>query len=620
MVSKKYTVILVACLASGWSCTAFPAEVAAVPVDAAAVPVDAAAEVAAVPTEITATPNDEQASLMRLAPVRFSVGGSVGYGMQRQNIGGSKSMSQSIYTTVNANADSFIWQPWLAKVNGGLGLNANRITNSTDNTGSKSSGAFVTGRGIMSLVPYSRFPFEARFNRSDSRQSSGLGTVSSDFKTTSFGLTQNYRNLIGDANYMVSYDHSLWEGANSSSDKQDAWRLETSHQFTDQKLAISGASNRNVRVPSNEKSLYNNLMATHNYRPNDSFVVDTLASLLSNSRQALDETSVKNKQLSSSAFWRANENKLAVNGGVRLFGYDTYSNTTTFAQSRTVNVNLGANYELSKHTRVNGSANVSQSSSSGIQSVTSSESVGASYTPDMIDLSIYSHTYSYTRSVAGSISNQNGSPIGSTQHFTLSPGHGVSRNTALGGGSLTMNLNQNLSLDKDSLYPSTSNLIHMGSLGWSLSEDQKTTLLHMSVSDSHSLGGKRDFYQLINLQASINKNLSRYDALTGNLTIQRARQGGATWSYIATSSSADLSYHHAQAFGVPRLGFASELQIVSNAIVPPQSKPVGVQVSNSWENRLEYSIGMLQSRLGLRMADVNNVRQSLLWFDLSRQF
>jgi hypothetical protein len=70
---------------------------------------------------------------------------------------------------VNATANTFIWQPWFARVSGGLGLGFNTSSTMTG----KSSGNIVTGNAIFSLLPSSRFPFEARFSRSDSRKRAG---------------------------------------------------------------------------------------------------------------------------------------------------------------------------------------------------------------------------------------------------------------------------------------------------------------------------------------------------------------------------------------------------------------------------------------------------------------
>jgi hypothetical protein len=107
----------------------------------------------------------------------------------------------------------------------------------------------------------------------------------------------------------------------------------------------------------------------------------------------------------------------------------------------------------------------------------------------------------------------------------------------------------------------------MGSLSWGLSEGQKTALLRLNASDSRAMGGTPYFFQLINLQASLNEGLGRNASWGGNLTMQAARQGTATTPVsTTTTSSADLSYRHQRALNVPRLSFTSELRIYGDAL------------------------------------------------------
>ncbi|MDH4234043.1 MAG: hypothetical protein OEV15_02755 [Gallionella sp.] len=647
-------------IASGWSCSAFSAEAAApaeaaTPIDAATAPAEAAvapaeaavapaevavapaevavapAEVAVAPVEATDTlatevaPVDEQASEVRFAPVNVQFGGNIGYVTQHQKIGSSKYTTQSLNTNVNINAESFIWEPWLVQVKGGLGLNANKGTSSAGSGlgTTKTSGNFVTGNAALLLVQSSRFPFEAHVTKSDSRQTSGLGVVSSDYQTTRYGLSQRYRTVAGDSNYMVSYDRNLWESVDTTNrDKQDEWHIETSHQFTSQTLTFSGASTSNVRKPTNESNRVNVLTANHNYRPDTSLSVDTIASIFRTNYQLTQgENGVNYAQLNSIAFWRSDEKPLRLNGGVRVDGLTNTANNfsvVSTTRTRSANANLGVIYDLSRHTHLNADANVNNFySNNGMQTLTTSESIGVNSVPDLIDFG----TFSYNRSVSGNISNQNGGKPGSTQLFTFSPGHGASRDMILNGGVLGMQLNQSLVLDMDNRSQSSLRRAHTGSLGWSLVENQKTTTMRMTVSDTHTMGGTQDYYQLINMQASISENWSRNTSWRGNLTAQKARNGSNTIaSSISNAVSADLGYSHMQVFGIPYLNFTSELRMNGSSLAPSTPGVTNPQESISWENRLEHSIGLLQTRLSLRVAEVNNTSQSMLWFSLNRQF
>lgn len=577
---------------------------------------------AAAPPEATSAPAGKPSLPLQLAPIEFALGGSIGYETQRQTVGASKSMTQSLLTNVNATARSFIWQPWFAQVSGGLGLNFNttsmtgsQISTTTDKTSSN----IVSGNAALSLLPTSRFPFEAHFERSDSRQNSGLGAASLAYQTTRYGLTQRYTPLSGRAQYMVGYDRNLWESASLDKSKQDTFRAETTQQFTNQTLRISGDSTRYAQSSTNQKTVVNNLVSQHSYRPDPALSVESLANLVKTHYNLTpNENRFDYMQLSSSAYWRSIEKPLNVNGGVRLFGMSNDSitaTTSTTSKMRGANANLGANYELSKHTRLNGSGNANVTDSNGTQTVTTNQTVGVTYQPDAVKLG----AFDYTRSVTSNVSNSTDS-LGSAQNLSLSPSHGLNRKIGLCGGTLGMNLDQAASFNVDTRNPSSSVLTHMGSLSWNLSEGQKTTLLRLNASDTRAMGGTPYSFQLINLQASLNESLSRNATWGGNLTIQATRQGTATAPTVTTTtSSADLSYRHQRAFDVSRLRFTSELRIYSDALIPVLATP-NQQETSSWENRFDYSIGRLQLRLSARVAEVNKIKQSLLWFSVNRQF
>lgn len=573
----------------------------------------AVATIAATPTEATATPVDKQTPKLQFAPVEFGVGGDIGYNTQRQTIGSEKTTAQFLSTNVRAVANSFIWQPWFAQVKGGLGLGFNKSSAASN----KSSSNSVTGDASLSLLPASRFPFSAKFSRNNNSQNVNLG-ASSSFQTTNFGLSQRYRPLTGDSQYAVSYDHDIWKSTNQYEDKQDQLKLDTTHQINNQTLKISGDSTRNVRSSTNDSTLTNMLTATHNYRPDPALSVETLANLIqTNYRLTGTGTNLSYTQLSSSAFWRPAEKPLTVNGSVRVFGLVSESTVNSAAASKsiTANANVGAYYELSKQIRLNGSANVNVTETGGSQLVSTNQAVGATYQPAAIALG----NYSYSRSLSGGLNNTT-SDSGSEQHLTLSPTHGLSRNLDFGGGKLGLNLNQSASADVGSNSMSTMSLTHSGSMGWSMSGDRKTKMLRLSASDSRAVVGTEYFFQLINLQATLDETFSRYSSWNGNLTVQAVRQATGTEPVTTTTTTgADLSYRHQRAFNVPRLRFTSDLRITGDAFIPVLATP-DQQDSLSWENRLDYSIGRTQIRFSARAAKINKVTQSLLWFSLTRQF
>lgn len=588
-------------------------------------------------------PADGNVSTLQLPPIRFW--GDFGYEMRRDTIDAKESMLQS-YTT-RLNASTFIWRPWFAQASGGLGFTTSTATGAADSRGASN---FVTGNAALNLLPYSRFPFEAHLDRSDSRLSSGLGAVTSVYRTTRFGLSQRYRPPAGGTQYMASYDRNLWESADFGQDRQDTAHFDMTRRFANQTFQISGDTRRNERPLTQESAVLNSAVARHSYAPSPSLSVESLASMTkTNYRLVQGESDFSNLQLSSFAFWRPTGKPLTVTAGARLFGFSSANSFNSGAAAPAsrqsgANVNLGGVYEFSRNIRLNASGNVNMTENNGVQTLASNQSAGVSYQADAIALG----AFRYTKYASGTLTNRN-DPRDSGQHFAVQAGHGLNRNLAFGGGSLGLNINQSVSTDFDThaaaaagmTAPAVVRLSHSGSLTWSLGEGMKTTFVRISASDSRALNGARDTFQLLNLQASRNESFSRNASLSGNMTIQMSRQKthfipfyftaatpatpyapADTSSTIATTtvtSSVDVSYRHQRAFGVRRLRYVSELRIYGDAPLPVLASPQE-QESRSWENRLDYSIGRLQLRLRARISEVNAKRNSLLMFTLNRQF
>jgi hypothetical protein len=142
-------------------------------------------------------------------------------------------------------------------------------------------------------------------------------------------------------------------------------------------------------------------------------------------------------------------------------------------------------------------------------------------------------------------------------------------------------------------------------------------MIRLSASDSRTVSGRRESFQLINLQASSNLPTGEYSSWTGNLTIQGVRQEFAIIGNTAalgipsdnaneehgwvTTSGGSLTYQHQRIFGIRRLRFVSDLRLNSQALLPLLGGPQD-QETAAWENRLDYSIGRTQLRLNVLIA------------------
>lgn len=557
-----------------------------------------------------------------LPPVRL--GGNLSYSLRRDSSDGQQTSQNGLTATLNASTNTYIWQPWFARVNGSLGFTAAMDSSGNGEAAQRNKSVAVTGGGQLSVLSQSRFPFEAHFQRSDNRAFSDL-SLDNGYASQRYGFTQRYFRPEGDVS--LGWERNTQTSADTGRDLQDSLQLRMAHRLEQHQLQLSGDRITNKHQKSGEQAAQGNLSLQHSYAPDSTISVESLANI-SRSDYRLQQGSSNTRllQLSSNAFWRPTDRPLTVNGGVRIFALETDragfggSDSASGARTLNTNANLGVNYEFNRFTRVNANANVNLVDSNGITSTSTSQSVGASYQPEAIELG----PFRYSWGTSANASNQSSGHT-SDRQLTLQLSHSLSRSIRLDSGStISMDASQGLSAAARSGATSgagpgseqgaTKQLTHSGSLSWDLAQQSGAALLRVSVSDSRALDGNQEFFQLVNFQASSNLPTSNYSSWNGNLTVQAVRQGknAPPASTVpsnsspgvepnkgfVTNSSGSISYQNQRVFGVRRLRFVSDLRLSSDAFLPLLGN-VRDQELVAWANSLDYSIGRTQLRLNL---------------------
>ena len=532
-------------------------------------------------------------------------------------------MQTGLTATLNARTNTFIWQPWFAQVNGSLGLSLSRDNSDGNEASSKSQSVFVTGGGQLSLVPLSKYPFEAHFQRNDSRVSSDLALANGN-ASQRYGFVQRYFRPEGEST--LSWDRDTQTSVDAGTDRQDSLQLRIAHRLEKHRLQLAGDRSTNTHELTDEHVVQNNLSLQHSYTPDPSVSVESLANASrSDYRLQQGDNDSRLLQLSSNAFWRPTDRAMTVNGGVRVFALDTnrtgllVNNNATGARVINTNANVGVNYEFNRFTRINAGANVNLADNNGVKSTNTNQTLGATYQPDAIELG----SFRYSWSTSGSASNQTGGEQDGGIQLTLQLSHGLSRSVRLSGGStVAVDGSQSLSVSSGSSSAgseaeSTKHLTHNGSISWDLSQQSGAALLRLNASDTRALDGNKEFFQLINFQASSNLPTSLYSSWSGNLTAQAVRQGKNTLSGNAnpfntqtntgtdggflTSSSGSISYQNQRLFGVRRLHFLSDLRLNGQSLLPIFSSAKERETA-AWENRFDYSIGRTVLRLNVMIS------------------
>jgi hypothetical protein len=612
--------LLMAALAMLFSGAAQPAEApAATPAEAqAATPAPASAEAA--PTATAAPPLRWPIPIVR-------IGGVLEYGVRRDDFGDKERVQNALSFTLKLSTNTYLWEPWFARVYANLGLTLSKEhSNAYQFDGKQSSGSRgvgATGDARVSVLAQSRYPFEAHIDRSDSRVAAEQ-TLPNGYASARYGFTQHYLRDEGDS--MLGWDRNTQSSAVNGRDRQDRAQLTLSHNAGPHRLQLLGDGARNTHEDSGDSTAQKNMSLQHSYAPAPSISVENMLNISRSGyhlQQGESQTGLV--QLSSLAFWRPKQHNLTVTGGVRLFalGIDTVgvaaNDNALGAKVRNGNANLGASYELSEAARLVASANLNVAENQGVRTRNASESVGASYQPAGIELGAL--RYNWSGAAAGS--NRSGGPEAG-QQLSLQLNHNLGRMLPLASGAtMQMEANQGLSaLSGTSRVAgggtSARQLTHGGSWSWNLAQDSGSAMVRLSASDARSLDGRREFFQMVNLQAFSNLASGAFSSWSGSLTIQAVRQGFVAPAgpaptvlpepgFVPASSGA-ISYQNQRLFGVRHLRFSSDLRLNGQALLPLLGSPRD-QETAAWDNRLDYLVGRTHLRLGAmvsRSSALNN--------------
>ena len=558
------------------------------------------------------------------------MGGTLQYSVRGEDSGDQRRTQTGLTATLRARTRTYIWQPWFANIEGDLAFTSStdkssgssRTSDIEVNNSNSSRNVFVTGGARLSVLPRSQFPFEGYFQQSDSRVSNDLA-IANAYAGQRYGFLQRFARSAGDIT--LSWDRTAQTSEENGRDQQDSLQLKLSHRLEKHNMVFDADRTTNSRNKTAESVTLTNLSVQDSYQPDNTISVQSQANL-SNGDYSLAQgnTSTRVMQLNSTVFWRPVDKPFSVNGGVRVFALGAEGsgqvNTGGNFQTRNqnINVNAGISYELNQFTRLNGSGNVNIIDANGQKSTTTSQSAGISYQPESIELG----GFRYNWGTSANASNQTGSEE-SQQQLGLQFSHSLARNINLSEAStISVDVNQgiaaNASTGKNGA--STKRINHGASISWSTSQESSSSLLRLSLTDSRALDGDRDFFQMVNFQASSNLPTSNYSSWAGNLTIQAIRQSSLTnvgtsnpsspqtpesGKGFVTTSSGSISYQNQRIFGVRNLRFSSDLRLNGEFVLPLFGSAQD-QETAAWENQFSYFIGRTQLRLNLLVASTSS--------------
>ena len=568
----------------------------------------------------TPEPKDQSASSLRLAPIALRWGGSLGYDIeQRSNKGGNAIMRQLLTLNLNGRANSFIWQPWMAQVKGGLGYTATR----SNSQGTSAASNSISGDIGLYLVPYSRFPFDATVSRTQNYLGAGIGNPIS--YTKRLDMNQSYTPLRSRDRYHGNYVRSQSGGATSDTSNQDALSLTMlTARFKSQTIETTLSRERQSLQISGERKRLHSAQVRHRYVPSTELTMDNNFNAKNRLNQVTAESSSSaTRDFYSTMFFQPSRQKYSVIAGARASSSNQNTSFTS-TRSRSANANLGVSYRPNQYINLSasGNANVSEKDSVWSRSFSTTQNAGLNYPLATLDLGTFHYSSRFTGSLTN-VTRYKDANQTSTQTISLSPNHGLNSNMNLNGGKLALSINQSVGVSQSSRSKPAASLGHSAAVVWSRTQDKNNTSIRLGGRDSRSLTRTQDTFQNIFLTGSISEEFNRDSSLGGSMDIQATRQINPSLpnAVSSTNSSASLFYSHQRAFGIPRLIFRSSARTHSRAPLPVMTADPKDQGPITWENSLTYIVGRLTSLFTVNLSkESDGTTQSLIALSLRREF
>ena len=558
-------------------------------------------------------------------PAPINVSGNLGYNYRSFDGAGETENDSHLYQ-LTLNANSYIWQPWFANVNTTL-VGTVEDVSSESNTGGSSSNEtqFLSGELNLNLLPLSRTPFVLNYRVTDSRtddmnvDDSKVAFVGDQLETERLELKQSYITEGGNR-IQFRYDDNHWESSRNGDYDDVLYGLEFDFKSAKHRLFMRGALQEIEMSKTDKTTERQTIDFDHFYFPNRDFRLDSSLSHFNVDNTvgvpdgSVGETDSETlmQQASSIFFWRPGNRLLQVSGGVRAMKLEGESNATT-NETLSISADVGAYYQMTNNFRLNGQAVVSTNDNDDSSSTNSRQSLGGLYQSDLYDWRKSSYQWYVDGDVVNQINDGEDDRsasvrVGHDLQRTWHPSHG---DVSFSG---SQSLTETFSDTADSDF--TTSIVNSATLGWGRYKGANSTSAQLQLQDTRFFAdsGDRD-QQFVHLQFSRQQGITHRSTLTGYVTMQYVRYDYQLSNdvYDVTTTTAQLDYRHSRIFGIPRLRFGS-IVYVSKA-----SEDSGVDRAE-WENRIDYTIGLVDTSASLRLMDIDGEDLSLLVFRLTRRF
>ena len=441
----------------------------------------------------------------RLILPPIHINGDLAYTLRQRNYSLREDSDEQL-TTLRLNANTYVWQPWFARVDLGMTLGINRVEQETGSSDSDVEGY----NGRFSLFPGSRFAGELFFQKDDSRlqtldreDDGELIVFLSDYTLRRQGLNQSYRTQGGT---YVGFRFEDTEFADETGvDRSDLIELSAKSGLGDHRLSGNFRLFDVDRSGDEEDITSSRGLFRHSWRSRSVFSIDNTLDFSQEETFPGDrpETIRDNLQFNSFSSWQfRGERPLRLTSNFRFS--ETGRQVNRFDDNTTLfSVSTGALYDLTPRLQITSSAGYQESRGT----VRESEerlfgSIGARYRSPQYDLGGFDYSWSpfvrYTSEDQVSASPRN---------WDVGVGHDVRRRYVTGKNSTV-----GISFSQTAAATETDtsgefledrqerNLTSLAGIRWSRSQRSNQIQAALTVSENRGYSDEDNTIRLANLQ------------------------------------------------------------------------------------------------------------------------
>ena len=546
-------------------------------------------------------------------PVRYS-GQLLSSYRYRQPSEGEDSLQ--IANTAEIIGDSYIWKPWfgLWRARGAL----SRVSNDAD---SETTANLVGAELTANLFHRSHFPLNAFLLLQESSvdlDDDELQETINDVQLLRVGATQQYQPLEGDQFYSASIEHNVQRDRTSESrDTFSLLQLTGQRRWVEHSLAGVFNLNRFTNSVVDGESLLGQFTLSHDYRPSSYLSMNNNAFMvLSEGSTNLDETEAQSLGLSSQTNWRHRTMPLTARGEVS-YAKDKSSSLLGSDRDRDrVRLRGGTRYEFSDQLSVAADAGYEQRF--GAEDLTDSfQTLSAIY--NSLPIPWREYQYSYNGSIG--LGARQATDDEGAETASLNVGHALNRNWVVGDETpvaLIFNAGQELRVEADSKDGQLNQLFHRATLAASYASQSGNAYTQLSTFDVRSSGRDDTHFFLVDLVGTFQHTLTRYRNVNATLTLHHSSVERDAERVVNDGATAEVFYRDSRLFSVRRLRFETRLRSQSESL--SWFDVSGETGELSWENRLDYSIGLLEVRIRTIFTRASDTSDAIYALSIARRF